>query len=256
MDGLELAETRPGRVELGGGRDHRLVAGRVELALLQCRADDAHAERLAEDQLVARPRAGVAFQVPRIDQADGHQSIYRFDGIDGVAAGDRNAGTRAHRLAAFEDLADHVERNLVHGHADEGQGEERLAAHRIDVGDGVGGGDRAEIERIVDDRHEEIGGRDDRLRVVQAIHRRVIARLDSDEELPGNEPRGRPRENLLQDARGDLAAASAAVAELGEPDLHVHRCSSFHLLSRNSTAPLTPEGPRRGFAPREPRAGE
>ena len=41
-------------------------------------------------------------------------------------------------------------------------------AHGVDVGDRVGRGNAAEIVRIVDDGHEEIGGGDERLRVVDA----------------------------------------------------------------------------------------
>ena len=165
----------PGRVELGRARDHRPVAGVVELALLERGAVDADAERLAEHQLVAGLRAGVALEVARIDEADRDQAVDRLDGIDGVAAGDRDAGARADRLAAFEDPADRLERQLVHRHADERQREERLPAHRVHVGDGVGRGDRAEVERIVDDRHEEVGGGDDRLRVVDLVDRGVVA---------------------------------------------------------------------------------
>ncbi len=60
-----------------------------------------------------------------------------------------------------------------------------VAAHRIDIGDRVGRGDRAEIERIVDDRHEKIGRRDDRLTLVQLVDRRIVGRLDADEQRFG-----------------------------------------------------------------------
>src|SRR3546814_1649777 len=39
---------------------------------------------------------------------------------------------------------------------------QRITAHRVDVADGIGGGDATEIKRIIDNRHEKIGGGDHR----------------------------------------------------------------------------------------------
>ena len=119
----------------------------------------------------------------RIDEADHDEPVDRLDGIDRVAAGDRNAGARAHGFAAVEDAADRLDRQLVDGHPDERQREERRAAHRVDVGDRVGRGDRAEVVRIVDDRHEEVGRRDDGLAFVQLEDRGVVRGLDADQQL-------------------------------------------------------------------------
>ena len=116
-------------------------------------------------------------------ETDHDQSVDRLDRVDAVAAGDRDAGRCADRFAAVQDAADRLHRQLVDRHADQRQREQRRAAHRVDVRDRVRCGDAAEVERIVDDRHEEVGGRDDRLLVVQPIHRRVVGRFDADEQL-------------------------------------------------------------------------
>ena len=114
-------------------------------------------------------------------------------------------------------------------HAEQRQRHERLAAHRIDVRDRVGRRDAAEIVRIVDDRHEEIGGRDDRLRVVQAIDRRVVARLGADEQIREGARERRLRQDFAQQRWRELAASAAAVRELRQPD--GARFSGFvHLL--------------------------
>ena len=153
-------------------------------------------------------------------QAERDQAVDRLERIDRVAAGDRDAGLRAHRLAAFEDLADHAHRQLLERHADQRERHDRARAHRVDVGDRVGRGDAAEVVRVVDDRREEIGGGDQRLRVVQAVDRGVVRGLGADQKILGQKPAQRHRrEHLGQDRRRDLAAAAAAVAELGEANL-------------------------------------
>src|SRR6185369_1433733 len=87
-----------------------------------------------------------------------------------------------------------------------------------DVGDGVGGGDTAEVGGIVDDRREEIGGGDQRLRVVQLVDRRVIRGFGADQQLLRQAPDRRGGEQFGQHGGGDLAAAAAAMAEIGEAD--------------------------------------
>ncbi len=105
--------------------------------------------------------------------------------------------------------------------------EERLPAHGVHVGDGVGRCDGAEVERIVHDRHEEVGGRDDRLAIVDAVDGRVVAGFDAHQQVLRDEAGRGLGEDLLQHAGSDLAAAPAAVTELGEANLHVHRNGPF-----------------------------
>ena len=82
-----------------------------------------------------------------------------------------------------EDAADGLRGQHVDRHADQRQRQDRPAAHRIDIGDRVGRGDAAEVVRVVDDRHEEVGGRDQRLLVVELVHRGVVGGLDADQQL-------------------------------------------------------------------------
>ena len=108
-----------------------------------------------------------------------------------------------------------TERQLVERHADQRQRHDRPAAHRVDVGDRVGRGDAAEVERIVDDRREEIGGGDQRLLVVQPVDRRVVGGLGADQQFRRHrKPPPSSLQDLGQHAGRDLAAAAAAVREL------------------------------------------
>jgi hypothetical protein len=59
---------------------------------------------------------------------------------------------------------------------------ERPASHRVDIGESVGGGDSAEIERVVDNRREEIGGHNQRFGVVDLVDTGIIGRIGSDQK--------------------------------------------------------------------------
>ena len=86
-------------------------------------------------------------------------------------------------FAALQHLRDHFMRQHVDRHADEREREDRLAAHRVDVGQRVGRGDAAEVERIVDDRHEEVGRRDDRLLVVELVDGGIVGGVVADQQV-------------------------------------------------------------------------
>jgi hypothetical protein len=107
-------------------------------------------------------------------------------------------------------------RQHVDRHAHQRQRHDGRAAHGIDVADGVGGGDAAEVERVVDDGHEEVGGGDQRLLVVEPVDGGVVGGLDAHQQLFGDGHLRRALEDVRQHAGRDLAAAAAAVRERGE----------------------------------------
>ena len=153
---------------------------------------------------------------------------------------------RADGLAALEDAPDGIDRQLVDRHADERQREERRAAHRIDVGDGVGRRDHAEIARIVDDGHEEVRRRDDRLPLVQSIDGGVVGGLDADQQRRREHGRAGLAQDLLQQRGRDLATAAAAVAELREAERRgvgsAHRNPVGEIGGRNAGGGRGPDG--------------
>jgi hypothetical protein len=91
------------------------------------------------------------------------------------------------------------------------------AAHRVHVADGVGGRDAPELVGVVHDGHEEVGGGDQRLLVVEPVDCRVVGGLDAHHELGRDHSPRVVLEDLRQHAGRDLAAAAAAVREAGEP---------------------------------------
>ena len=207
------------RVELGRPLQHLGVPRLRKLSFLQRRRQDAYPQRLAEDQRIARFRGAVALHLVGMHEAEDDQAVDGLQRVDRVAARDRDARRGAHRLAAGEDLPDHRERQLLERHADDGERQDRPAAHGIDVGDGVGRGDAAEVVRLIDDRREEVGRGDDRLRVVQPIDRGVVRRLEADHEVLRQPADRRGRQDLGEDSGRDLAAAAAAMAVFSEADL-------------------------------------
>ena len=141
------------------------------------------AERLGEDQCVARTSFRIASERLRRNEADDGEAVDRLGRIDGMTTGHGNSGLRRHCRAAAQNFADHGGRHAVDRHAENGEREDRFAAHRVDVGERVGRSDAAEVERIVDHRHEEVGGRDDAGLVVEPPDCGVVARLRPDEQI-------------------------------------------------------------------------
>ena len=205
---------RSRRIEFGRAADHLPVALLRQFTLLERRAHDANAQTLAENQHIARLRADIALELVRMHHAQGDQTVDRLGRIDGMAARHGNPGGRTHRFAAGQDPLDHIGRQFADRHADNRQRQDRLRAHGIHVGQGIGRRDAAEIDRIIDNRHEKIGGGDDRLMFVQAVHRRIIAGFGADQQIGMNQAGWHFRQNFAQQGRGNFAAAAAAVGEL------------------------------------------
>ena len=131
----------------------------------------------------------------------------------------RNARRAANAGAAFENFADGLQRQHVDWHAHQRQRQNRLAAHGVHIGDGVGGGNAAKLKRIVHDRHKEIGGGNQRLLVVEFVDRRVVRGFDAHHQLFGDRHGRDALEDFRQHARRNLAATAATVRQTGETGL-------------------------------------
>ena len=162
------------RVEQGGHGQHLRIAGSVQFFFLECRRQNAHAQRLAQHQSVAHPRVRIALDAFRMHQAQRHQAINRLHRINGVATSNWDTGSAANRGATFENAADGGGGQYIDRHAHQRQRQNGPPAHGVYIRYGVGGGNAAKVKRVVDDRHEEIGGGDQRLLFVELVHRRVI----------------------------------------------------------------------------------
>ena len=117
-------------------------------------------------------------------------------------------------LGAVEDRAHHLRRQLL-GQRGDRQREQRHAAHREHVVQRVRRGDRPEVVGVVDDRREEVDREDERALVVELVDRRVVGRVEPDEQvlgLGGHEA----AQQLLEPRRRVLRRAASRGRQIGE----------------------------------------
>ena len=236
MYGIVAGQFAADAVELRGRGQHLGIALAGQFAFLDRRGIYADPDRLGQDQGIAGPGAGVAAHLAGATETDHRKAVDRLRCVDRMAARHRNAGGGADAGAARDDLAHVLDRDLVQRHAEDRQRHDRPGAHGVDVGEGIGRRDPAEVERIVDDRHEEIGGGDDACVVVDLPHRGVVAGLDPDQKL-AERRRGRlVGEQLLQHRGRELAAAAAAMGKAGQARKRGIHCSISSGMRRAAAA--------------------
>ena len=142
-----------------------------------------------------------------------------------MTAGDHTAGFGDDLGRRGEDGADGLDRKPL-GECGDVERDLHPATHREDVAAGVGGRDRAEVGRIVDQRREEVGGRDEGEVVSEGEHGGVVERRQPDEEpgrIGGRAGRWPARDGAQQPGQrsgAPLRRASAARRPLRE--LHIH----------------------------------
>ena len=149
-----------------------------------------------------------------VDGADDGEAVLRFGVVDGMTAADQRARGAHHVGAAVEHAREQLERQPLARPGDEVEREQRRAAHRVHVGERVGGGDAAPVVGVVDDRREEVGGHDDREVVAQAVHRGVVRGVEPDEQvgvLRRVAEAAHEAEHGAQVGGGELAGAAGAV---------------------------------------------
>ena len=182
--------------------------------------NDPRAEALRQEEHVAGQRARLRPDPLRMNHADDGEAVLRLGVADRMAAREDRARLAHLLVGAREHLAEHLDRKLL-GERGDGEGEQGPAAHREHVVQRIRRRDRAERARIVDERREEVDREDDRALVVEAVDRRIVGRIEADEEILGI-GRSEPGEERLEPARRVLRRASARLGERRESDgLHV-----------------------------------
>ena len=205
---------------------HALDRGRHDLvwcgAVLRGRGDDAGPERLGEEEPIAGAQATLDEHAVGMDAAGNAQPILRLVVDDGVAAGDDAAGLCDLLGTATKDLGDDA---LVHltRKAGDREREQHLAAHRVHVGHGVGGGHGAPRPRVVHDRWKEVDGLDERELVADPVDRRIVGGTEPDEEVARGLRRQRGTaqhaQHLLEISRSHLRRSAGAGRVRGQPHL-------------------------------------
>ncbi|MNY15479.1 hypothetical protein D3C86_1486920 [compost metagenome] len=181
-----------------------------------------------------------------MDQAQGHQAVDRLDAVDRMAARDGDARLGADRGPAFQHPANGLNCQLADRHPDDGQGEDRRRPHGVDVGQGVGGGDPAKVERVVDHGHEEVRRGDQGLFVVQPPHSRVVRRLGPHHQIGEGRRLGRAGQDGLEHVGRDLAAATAAMGQGRQSGFCLGHAPASRVAARRSSVLALIGDPGRG----------
>jgi hypothetical protein len=117
---------------------------------------------------------------------------------------------------------DHHLRRKIGRHHEQVERQEGLGAHRVQIGKGIGGGDLAEVEGVIDNRGEEIGRDDERPARIQPPDGGVIRRAEPDQQvgirLLLKEIPQRPQ-NLRQRLRAQFGRSTGAGRHAGQPNL-------------------------------------
>ena len=195
-----------GAVEPGGIAT--AAAGRGE--------DDTGAERFRQVEAVARAEGGLAQQAGGVHEAQHAEAVLGLVVPDGVAAGDGAAGLGDLVGAPRNDPGGDIRRQVL-GEGSNVEGEHDLAAHRVDIGHGVGGGDGAVLPGVIDERGEEIEGGDDGRARIDAVDGGIVGRPEPGEEVGmrfGVERLGQWRQNLRQGLRARLGRSAAAAGQV------------------------------------------
>ncbi len=100
-----------------------------------------------------------------------------------MAADEGAAGLVDLGLAAQKDLVEHLRLEFAGGKTGDIERGERLAAHGIYVAERIGGRDRPEGERVVDDGREEVDGLHQGLGVADAIDTGVVGEVETDQQI-------------------------------------------------------------------------
>ena len=134
-----------------------------------------------------------------------------------MAAEHGDAGLVRDRARAFDDALQQAFAEQVARESDQAERKQRTRAHRVDVGERVGGGDASEVVGIVDDGREEVDGRDQRAIVRDAVHGRVVTRRRVDED-GGVVTGDQVTQDLRQLGQAEFAGSTGAVTEMTQAD--------------------------------------
>ena len=170
-------------VQLGGAGDHGCVAFSIQRIFFECRREYAYTQWFAEYELISRTRICIALEFVGMHQTHHHQPIDGFDRINRVTASDGDACSSTHRFATGQYLAYDLDRQFVDRHTDQCQCHDGCATHGIHIRDGIGGGDTAKVEGIIDDGHEKIGGGNQCLFIIELVDSSIISSFYTDQQL-------------------------------------------------------------------------
>ena len=182
--------------------------------------DDAGAERFGKKEAVARACAGFGQELVVLDDSKSNQTKFGLFILDGVPTCDDNTSFKGFLSRTAHDSLG----NLKGKSGWEGgnvEREEGFAAHRVDIGKGIGGSDRAVVVGVVDNGSEKVDSGDEGLAVVEAPDSGIVGRFKPDEEIRVGftlKSFFDWQQNLRQRFRVDLGCSTRASGERSQAD--------------------------------------
>ena len=152
------------------------------MAGLPRRGENSVSDRFGDNDLIAGFGPGVREEEVRMRPPRNCQAVLQLGIDNGVPADNQRSGFVHFLLTAGENFSQHLERQLAGRKRDDVECRHWLAAHGVDIGQRICRGDLTEIERIVDNRREEIHCLYQRDVVGQAKDPSIVERLAADEQ--------------------------------------------------------------------------
>ena len=152
-----------------------------------------------------------------MDHAGDRHPVLRLLVLHRVAADHRGPGLGCLVGASLQHPGEQVEVQVL-GPAEQVEGQDRPAAHRVAVAEGVGRRDGAPEIGVVDDRGEEVDGQQQRQVVADPVDGGVVGRVESQQEVRvlAAVVLAEAAQDLRQVTGTELAGSAGAVRELGE----------------------------------------
>ena len=185
--------------------------------------EQAGPERFRQQQHVPRAGAALPQQAIRMRHADHREAIFRLGIADRVAAG-KDAPSFPNLVRGAVQDGPELLGGKILGNGGDRQREQDPAAHREDVGQGIGGRDLAVRAGVVDDRRKEVQRADHGEVRRDQVDRRVVRRVEAGDQSVGGSGRvARLRDpqagqRFGQDVRAELRGTAAALGQLGQPN--------------------------------------
>jgi len=145
--------------------------------------DEAGAEGFGEDEHVARNGGLIGHHAGGINDAGNRQAVLHAGVAHGMSPHDDPPRCFHPFRAAFEDFSQHFQSKFIIGKGHDVESGFDAAAHGEDIAHGVGGGDLAVDEGIVDEGGEEVEGLDDGGVLVNAIDAGIAEVISPDEQV-------------------------------------------------------------------------
>ena len=147
-----------------------------------------------------------------MNNAHDGQAVLHIHIVDGVAAHQHAAGLNDLLRAAPHDLPQNVQIPAL-GEADNIHGGFHLAAHGVDITEGIGGRNLTEGVGILHHGREEVQGLDNAGFIIDFIDSSVIRAVKADQQIRIGIALGQLAQHMAQDTRPQLGCSPAAFTE-------------------------------------------